>query len=160
MYLILFVAAPAALWAKEHAHGGRLPIVAPLGRSARATTALAALVTGVLGIALLASPSAVGDLWPWELTPLVGRIVGVWLVSLAAAFAWALRDGDVVRTRPIFVQGIPTGALLALLPLVHGGDLKADPAGELAFYLALAALLAALGIFAVSGRRRPVRGDH
>jgi hypothetical protein len=155
MYAVLFVAAPAALWSKERAHGGRLAVEAPLTPSARAGAALAGTLLGGLGVVALASPATLADIWPWELSALVARIVGVWLTALGVAFAWVVWDGDRVRTRPMFMQGIPTGTLLALLPLVHGDDLKAGAAAELAAYLALAGLLIGIGVLDAGRRRAP-----
>src|SRR5205823_4563335 len=130
----------------------------PLGRAASAIAVLAVLALGSLGIALFISTSAVSDVWPWELTPLVGRILGVWFTSLAAAYAWALWDGDWVRTRPIFVQGLPTGTLMALVPLLDGDDLRAGAGAELALFLGVAAVLAASGLVALA-RWRGGRGE-
>ncbi len=156
MYAVLFVAAPTAVWSKERAHGGRLAVEAPLTWSARAGAALMGALLGGLGAVALATPATLADIWPWQLSPLVARIIGVWLTALAVAFAWALWDGDRVRTRPIFAQGIPTGALLALLPLVHGDELKANAAAQLAAYLALAGLFIGVGTLD-AGRRRGAR---
>jgi hypothetical protein len=143
MYLVLFVAAPTVLVMEQRRQPGRGAIGTPLPEAARWVAATAAGALGVLGVVLLASPGTVSDAWPWDLTPLVGRIFGVWIVSLAAAYACALWDGDWGRTRPIFVQGIPTGAALALLPALHG---EAD--GPFALYFGLAALLAVGGVVA------------
>ena len=145
MYVILFFAAPAVFIYEERRQGGRLAVESPLPEVARIAGGLCVLVLGAAGVALLVDPGFVSDLWPWELTPLVGRIVGVWLTALALAFAWALWDGDRERTWPIFVQGLATGPLLALVPLLHTDDLK-EGGGELLLYLAVAVLLLAAGL--------------
>jgi hypothetical protein len=153
MYVILFFAAPFVLVREERRHGGRLPVDVPLKGAARIVGACCAVVLGVTGVAVLVDTSSVSDLWPWPLTPLVGRILGVWLCSLALAYVWALWDGDRIRTRPIFIQGIITGPALALVPLIHRADVRSDPAGELALYLGLAALVALSGLVEVLDRR-------
>ena len=154
MYAILLVVAPLVLVLEEREHGGRLPVEAPLGAAARAVGALCVAAFGTAGVALLVSPSSVSDLWPWSLTPLVGRILGVWMCALAVAYAWALWDGDRVRARPIYLQGIATGPALALVPLLHHGDVKPDAGPELTLYLALAALLLASGTVGVRWHER------
>jgi len=153
MYVVLFFAAPFVLITEERAHGGRLPVDVPLGRAARAIGACGALACGAIGVALLVSPSFVSDLWPWSLTPLVARILGVWLCALALAYAWALWDRDGVRTGPIFVQGVVTGPALGLVPLLHSADLREDVAPELALYLGLAGLLALGGVLGLRAAR-------
>jgi hypothetical protein len=159
MYLILLVAAPVVFVLQERASGGRLDRVQPLRGAAKLVAALTGLALGGLGVALLISTSAVSDVWPWALTPLVGRIVGVWFTALAAAYAWALWDGDRLRTRPIFVQGVPTGVLLALVPVLDRGDLKTGAGGELALYLGLAGLLILSGLVALP-RGRAAEAVH
>jgi hypothetical protein len=149
MYLVLVVAAPVVFFLEERASGGRLVRAQPLGRAVSLVGAIAVLALGSLGIALFISTSAVSDVWPWPLTPLVGRILAVWFTALAAAYAWALWDGDWIRARPIFVQGLPTGILLALLPLLHRGDLRSGVGGELALYLGLAGLFGLSGLVAL-----------
>jgi hypothetical protein len=155
MYLILFVLAPVVFIAQERAHGGRLPVRVPLSPLARANATLAAIATGVTGIGLLIGPAIINHLWPWLLTPLVSRILGVWFCTLALAHIWALWDGDWQRIRIIFWQAIPTGVLLALIPLLHGGDLRTDSSVPLALYfiLALGASATALLVTVTSARR-------
>jgi hypothetical protein len=146
MYAILLVAAPLVLFREERRQGGRLPVTAPLPAATRLLGAICTAVLGTIGVALLVDPSFVSDGFPWILTPLVGRIVGVWLSALAAAYAWALWDGDWLRGRPIFLQGIATGPALALLPLLHRDDLRDGAAAELTAYLGVAGLLLVTGI--------------
>jgi hypothetical protein len=146
MYVILLFAAPFVLFREERRQGGRLPVEEALGRVARAVGAACTVALGALGLALLVDPGAVSDIWPWELTPLVGRIAGVWFAALGVTYAWGLWDGDRRRVRPIFVQGLVTGPLVALVPLVHADDVRADAAAELALYLGIGALLVLSGL--------------
>ena len=69
---------------------------------------------------------------------------GCWPV--AVAYAWTLWDGDWRRARPLFLAAPVTGLLLALVPLLHQGDVRPDAAGELLVYYALAAVIAAPGL--------------
>ena len=84
----------------------------------------------------------------WTMPPLVGGLIGVLLTTHAAAYAWALWDGDWLRTRPMFWQASLTGLLFILLALLHPGDLRPDAGSTLVLYYALAGLivLASLGI--------------
>jgi hypothetical protein len=79
---------------------------------------------------------------------LVGGLIGVLFTTHAAAYAWALWDGDWLRTRPIFWQAPPTGLFFILLPLLHSGDLRPYAGNALTLYYVVAALavLSSLGI--------------
>jgi hypothetical protein len=145
-YAVLVATAPAVLLLQERAHGGRLPVVVPLSRLQRATAAVAALAMGAVALVLILAPSALDGLWPWELSPLVAGLLGVWLGAFAAAYAWALWDGDWSRCRPLFVAAPLTGLLLALVPVTHAGDLHGGDTGGLVAYYALAAIVAAPGL--------------
>jgi hypothetical protein len=148
MYSLLFFLAPTVLFLEERANGGRLLVTAPLGRTGQALALSGCVIFLAAGIALLVSPTFMSDHWPWKLTPLVARIVGVWLTALGIAYGWAAWDGDRVRAQPIFIQGIVTGPALALLPIVHSGDVPDDAVGKLVFYLLLAAFLIESGLWA------------
>ena len=144
-YAVLVVTAPVVLVWQERAHGGRLPVEVPLTAVQRVTGALAAAAMGIAGVAALVSPAAFSDAWPWEVAPLTARLLGVWLSAFAAAYVWALWDGDRRRVRPLYVAAPVTGVLLALVPLLHTGDLRDDAGGALVLYYALAVLVAAPG---------------
>jgi hypothetical protein len=148
MYLILFVAAPFVFVTQERKHGGRLPVQLPLHTVARLLCGALLLVSLVCGVMLLFQIETVNQLLPWTLPPLVGGLIGVLFTTHTAAYAWALWDGDWLRTRPIFWQILPTGLLFILLPLLHPADLNPDSGGALAVYylLAGAAVVAGLGV--------------
>jgi hypothetical protein len=112
---------------------------------------------GAAALALLADPAAVGRALPWDLAPLTGRLLGVWLAAGALAYAWALRDGDWPRARPLYLTAPLTGLLLALVPLAHAGDVRPGAGAELAVYYAVAAVVAAPGLGLLARRRAPVR---
>jgi hypothetical protein len=145
-YAVLVLTAPPVLVIEERRHGGRLPVTLPLGALQRVTGAAAGTAMAVAAAALLVDPVWFSGAWPWDVAPLTGRLLGVWLAAFAAAYAWALWDGDWPRVRPLYLAAPFTGALLALVPLGHTGDLRPEAAGELVVYYALALLVAAPGL--------------
>jgi hypothetical protein len=153
MYSVLFVLAPAVLVANELSAGGRLPVTAPLGPGGRLLLGATGCALAVGGDGLLFSLHQVTSLWPFALTPLVERILGVWLASLGIAHLWAALDGDRLRARPLLRASPLTGVLLALVPLLHHGEVRSGAGGALAAYLTLAAALVAVGL--VRERRGP-----
>jgi hypothetical protein len=145
-YAVLVLTAPAVFVWQERLHGGRLPVEQPLSRLQRATGAVAGAAMGAASLTLLISPARFSDVWPWDLTPLTGRLIGVWRGAFALAYAWALWDGDWRRARPLYLAAPITGLLLALVPLGHPGDVRPSAGGELAVYYALALAVAAPGL--------------
>jgi hypothetical protein len=143
-YAVLVASAPAVLVWQERRQGGRLPVWRPLSAFQRGAGAFAGMAMAAAGLALLASPAGFSDVWPWELAPLTARLLGVWLAAFAAAYAWALWDGEWTRVRPLFVAAPITGLLLALVPAAHAGDVSGAP--QLAVYYAFALLVAAPGL--------------
>jgi hypothetical protein len=157
-YAVLVLTAPAVLIWQERRHGGRLPVELPLSLLQRATGAAAGAGMGAASLALLISPPRFSDVWPWDVAPLTGRLLGVWLGAFAVAYAWALWDGDWGRVRPLFLAAPITGLLLALVPPTHTGDVRASAAGELAVYYALVLVVAAPGLGLLERSRAPARG--
>lgn len=154
MYVALVIVAPIVLVTQERRHGGRLPIEVPLRPVTRIVGVASVLAFGALGLWLIIGGDAVSDAWPWDLTPLVARLLGVWMTSLAVTFAWALWDGDWIRTRPIFWQGVPVGLLAILVPLVHWGDVERTGL-PLVLYGGLVVLMVGGGLLSVAAQRRP-----
>jgi hypothetical protein len=153
-YAVLVVSAPAVLVVEERRHGGRLPVTVPLTTLQRATGAAAGAAMGAAAAALLVDPGWFSQAWPWDVAPLTGRLLGVWLGAFAAAYAWALWDGDWVRARALYLAAPFTGLLLTLVPLTHSGDVRPDTGAELAVYYGLALLVAAPGLGLLPAPRR------
>ncbi len=166
MYIILFFAAPVVFIWQERKHGGKLETEVPLSTLARATAVLGLLVSAPTALGLFIDPTIVNNFWPWSLAPLVGRIIGVWFLTMAIAYGWTLWDGDWLRTRPLFWQAIPCGLLLALLPLLHseqigknrGSAPLLDTTSALVLYLGLSLTPAVLSLVVVLlSQRRQLR---
>ena len=155
-YGILFVASPLAFLIEERRGGGRICPESPLSPAARLGTALVAAALLVYGISLLFELSVVSSLWPFAITPLVSRILGVWLASLGIAHAYAAWDGDRLRALPLLVASPITGVLLAFVPLIHRDDVRPGATTSVSLYLALCGGLVAFGVLGALGRRDAV----
>ena len=102
-----------------------------------------AVVLLVLGTALLVAPGRFDGAWPWPLTPLTGRAIGAWLVSLGFGAAHARVIDDPVSVRPLAVTGVVFGVLQAVALLRHGGELAWDDPAAWGYVLGLAVLTGA-----------------
>jgi len=101
-----------------------------------------------LGIGLFAAPATFSGLWPWTLTPLTGRITGVWSLSLGVIAAHALLENDMARIRPA-LRSYPFLTLFQLVALARvPGDVQWNEAGAWIYlaYLASAVVLGAYGL--------------
>jgi hypothetical protein len=142
-YFFLFFSTPVVFAFEELARGGRVGIETPLSAMAFTAAALAALACLFTGISMFVGSGFVNHVWPWPLTPLVARIIGVWMTALAAAYVWALWDRDARRTKPIFVQGLPTAVLLGVAPLLQSDDVGGGAGHFILFAVLVATLLGA-----------------
>ena len=142
MYLILFFSSPYVFVTHERKYGGRLPVQIPLSVVARLLAGVSLVVSLICGLGLLFRLDLVNQYWPWISPPLVGGLIGVLFTTHAAAYAWALWDGDWLRVRPMFWQAPPTGLLLLLLPLIHSGNLRPYSGSALTLYYTVAGLVA------------------
>jgi hypothetical protein len=159
-YGILFVAAPLAAVLEERRNGGRVPPEVPMSSAARVGAAMVGAALLVYGVSLLFELSVVSSLWPFAITPLVSRILGVWLASLGIAHAFVAWDGDRLRALPLRVASPVTGVLLALVPLIHRDDVRPASTTAVTLYLALCAGLLAVGVVGALGRRDAVRVEN
>ena len=90
------------------------PRMAPIGPPALAILALQAGVMTLLGVALIIAPLDAAALWPWPVTALTGRAIGVFVLAQGALIFTVCRERDWGRVRPAMLQY----ALLGVLHLV------------------------------------------
>ena len=113
-----------------------------------------------MGLGLIFKIDLVNQSWPWKLPPLVGGLIGVLFLTHAAAYAWAIWDGDWLRTRPIFWQAPLTSLLFILLPLTHSGDLNPNPGSSLIVYFLAPSVLGAVFLTIILSYQKIAKGFH
>jgi hypothetical protein len=115
------------------------------------------LICGVMlsayAIALFAFPTALGDDWPWPLTPLLAQATASWLAMIAAALLWSAYDLRRISEAfiPYATLGVWCLALLAI-PALHAEDLTRTGA-PLLLYLGVLLVLLALAVLGVTRQR-------
>ena len=134
MYLILFFVAPYVFVTQERRYGGRLSVDIPLNGMTRLFTVVMMALSLLSGLALLFRVDGVNQWLPWTLPPLVAGLIGVLFVTHAAAYGWALWDGDWLRVRPMFWQAPVTTFLFLLLPLTHPDALSPGASASLTWF--------------------------
>lgn len=138
MYIILFFAAPYVFYTQERKSGGKLPVTLPLNTLARIILVASAISSAVFGYFFLFSIDAVNMIWPWNIAPLVGGLIGVLMVTHAVAYTWALWDGDWFRIRSICWQAAVTYPMLILLFVIHWGDIDTEMTNRALFVISIA----------------------
>jgi len=154
------LAGPVAVLVEErrlvHQHrlpGGDPPRTAPLPAWARAVLALQATVMLVAGVALLCAPAATAGIWPWTLTPLMGRAAASWLIAIGLAAALALWENDWWRIR-VPLAGYTVLAILQLVALARYSDTPEWASLQAVVYLAVLASMLVLGVVGYPIARR------
>jgi hypothetical protein len=126
----------------------------PLTPFTRAAFATAAVVFACLGTWLTLDPDgALADNWPWKLPPLSAAIVGTWMFTLAAPFAWALLERDWRRVR-IAALPVATTLVLSLLAAVRLSETFTGSGTAIAVYVtAIVLCVGLLGGVTLAQRR-------
>ena len=142
----------AVLWlVQTRQPGGDPPRAAPLAGWVRTLTAIQAVSFAGMGIALLAAPVSVA--WPWELTPLTGRAVGAWVLSLGVAAGHAVLENCFRRLRPAALAYTGLGVLQIWALIRFPADFDwSSPSGVI--YLLFLATVVVVGVTGLLQSRR------
>jgi len=152
-YVLLPLLLAACLVHQHRLPGGDPPRTAPLPAWARAVLALQATVMLVAGVALLCAPAATAGIWPWTLTPLMGRAAASWLIAIGLAAALALWENDWWRIR-VPLAGYTVLAILQLVALARYSDTPEWASLQAVVYLAVLASMLVLGVVGYPIARR------
>lgn len=167
-WLVLYAVFPPAMAAllvrQLRVPGGEPARTAAMPAAATAVFALQGALMAVLGVALVAVPQDAASLWPWPLTPLTGRAVGVFVLAQGVLVLTACRERDWRRVRPAMLQCLLLGALhlIALARFSGTPDWERAPAWIYLGFVASLLLMGAYGATRVRAREpssRAVRLD-
>lgn len=148
------VAPPLVLWGilgERDVLAGSLPGTA-LPRSLRiALGSEGAIMVAASGV-LLFAPETAADLWPWQLTPLVGRAFGAFTLGVGMVALIVARD-RVLGATGIALAYAALGALQLLVVALHSADLGDDSVAT-AVYLSFCGLVLGTGLYGVRSASR------
>ena len=134
----------AVLWRRQERSAPPAPPAHPGLRTLRVASGVIGALVGAGAIALYIAPAT--DLWPWPLTPLLGRALASWYALIATALlvsAWSLRRPSEALIP--YATLLAWSVLLLALPLLH------DVAGpNLELWLGVMGVLAGLAIYALA----------
>jgi hypothetical protein len=129
---------------------------APIPPAATAVFALQAAVMVGLGVALVIAPEDVASLWPWPLSPLTGRAIGVFVLAQGALVGTVCREREWTRVRPAMYQYALLGTL-HLIAIARFSDTLDWDGAAARLYLAFMAGILVMGVYGVR-RVLAVRG--
>jgi hypothetical protein len=121
------------------------PRSAPMPRGLVAVLAVQGVVMTLLGTALVIAPEDAASLWPWPLTPLTGRSIGVFVLAQGVLVLTACREHDWGRVRPAMIQYGLVGLLHLIAVLRFSDTFDWDTAGAWIYVGFVASVLAVGG---------------
>lgn len=160
VWLLVYAAVPlimgVLLIQQLRAPGGDLPREEPLPGWIRALLLVKTTVFSLLGLGLLLAPVAVAPLWPWALTPLTGRAIGAWMLSLGVASGHSAWENDRRRVRPASASYFLLAVLQLIALLRYPGEFSWGAPSGWVYLGFLAVMLAQSGylLFAPAKPRR------
>jgi hypothetical protein len=156
LWTVVYAVVPgivAMLWRVQERDAAAAPAADPRIRRLRGRSAALGTALMVGGLAVLVAPSRLGDIWPWQLTPLLARAFAAWYLLVGSALITAA-----VSLRRVHEVHIPYttlltwSTLLVVLPILHAEELLDRPLA-IGGWLTVHALLIGL---ALSALRRSV----
>jgi hypothetical protein len=123
VWLIIYIYLPLGLPLIYVLNRHRDPGVQPTDLLVPPLFARIAGIAGVLvilfGLFMFVSPTALAPVWPWQLTPLMSRVIGSWIMFMGAAAACLLFERRYIAYRYFLPCGIFWFTLLFIAALFH-----------------------------------------
>lgn len=127
-WLTAYSVAPiaAVLFYLQHERGGANWEVVdePVSRSTRALAVLGGVATEIFVVVGYLFPEVLVKRWPWTISPLMVRVFLSWLSGVAVSFLWFSVERDWSRLRPVAPLLVASSALILVVLLLHGDELK------------------------------------
>jgi hypothetical protein len=123
VWTVVYAAVPPIvgwLWIRQERRAGPPPAADPRLRGVRIASWLLGAVLLVVGGLLFAAPTAMADVWPWDVTSLLGRAIGAWYLLVACALL--VCAGTLRRPHEAIIPYATLGAwtlLLLALPVLY-----------------------------------------
>ena len=110
---------PIAYWRNERHNAPPAPDELQLARSLRLGLVAAGAVFTLLGIVLFINPALFIPLWPWELTPLIARVVAAWIFLPGLGAVAAAYEPRYTAYRPLIQLSAVWAVLVLIGSLLH-----------------------------------------
>jgi hypothetical protein len=105
------------------------------------------VMTALYGLLLVAELNAVLDTWPWQLTPLMAKVIGGWLLFIATGTLWTAIEARYAAYRYYFRVAALWFALLFVASAANRDDFNDGLSKPLFFVALAAAIIGSLAIY-------------
>lgn len=148
IYILLPVALPILWWLNRQQDPGPRVGDILLPKKISVGAGVAGVIVLFLSLLMILSPSTAAGFWPWHLTPLMSRVIGGWILFLAAALLCLVFE----RRYIVYKYFLPAAGIWMLLLFVasffHFDNFRFDqPASWLWFVLIGLVSLAIFGLY-------------
>jgi hypothetical protein len=113
---------PLAYWRNEPRYVPPAPNEMLLLPGLRRGLLVAGAVFAVVGLALFINPALFAPIWPWQLTPLIGRVIAGWMFLPAFGALGAWIEPRYTAFRPLMQHSVGWIILLIVGSLLHLSD--------------------------------------
>lgn len=113
----------------------------------RAVLCTAGLMTAACGLLLVAGSNAVMDAWPWQLSPLMAKVIGGWLLFIATGAALTAVEERYSAYRFYFPVSSFWFALLLVASIANSEEMDNGLSPILFFGAVTCATVGSLGVF-------------
>lgn len=134
--------------------GGDPPRLTPIPLLVRVLIGANAAISFLVGGILLIAPQLFFNTWPWELTPLAGRAIGVGFLSIMAASAQFIRENEWSRGRVGTVPYMLVGVLQLFALIRYPESVMWDRPGSWLYVLFMLGVLGG-GLYSTIDAWRP-----
>jgi hypothetical protein len=108
--------------------------------------------TALYGLLLIFEANAVLDTWPWQLTPLMAKVIGGWLLFIATGTLWTAVEARYAAYRYYFPVAAFWFALLLVASFANRDDFNDGLSKPLYFVVLATAIVGSLAIYRLMGR--------
>jgi len=154
IYLALPLGLPVIFWLNRRRDPGVQPTDMLLPRWLRTVLVVAGAVVGLLGLLLFFSPGTAASFWPWQLTPLMSRVIAGWLIFLSTGAMCALFEQRYIAYRYFLPSAVLWFAILLVASLFHLNDFDSGRLTTPIYFVAVGAVILSLGLMFLYLERR------
>ena len=146
IYLALPLGLPVIFLVNRRRDPGLQPTDMLLPRWLRTVLVLAGAIVGLFGLLLFFSPTTAASFWPWQLTPLMSRVIAGWLIFLSTGAMCALFEQRYVAYRYFVPSAVAWFAILLVASLFHLNDFDPARLSTPIYFVAVGAVILALAL--------------
>ncbi len=125
---------------------------------------IALIAVGILsllfGLFLFFAPTLAADLWPWQLTPLMSRVIGGWLLFIGSGSLCAFFERRYTAYRLFLPSAAIWFTILLVASLFNMANFDSNkPSTTLFFVIIPTLIIGILAMFAIMERRQAQAGE-